>query len=250
MRAVQREVFPGGDRRFFAAEGPPAPAAPEAPPGTPATPPLVDLLARIEALESDTRRLTGRVEELQFRLGQLEAALERSRGDVEFRLNALEGRAAPSPPAPAGSSPAPAEKGSTRPPAAPPETPEDAYRAAYALYRAGDWERAAADLEAFSARFPQSPRASNARYWAGRARMEQGRHAEAAKLFLSSYKTWPKGAMAPSSLLWLGKALVAMKQPKAACDALDQLRTAYPDRLTGSLLAEAQATRAQARCPA
>jgi tol-pal system protein YbgF len=256
MRAVQREVFPGGDKRFFAADAPAPPPPAEAAP--PAGDPMIELTMRLEAIESQQRSLTGQIEELQFRLRQVETAFEKARGDTEFRLNALEGgRPAATAPAPqsaeappaAAAAPAPAPAGpAPATPARPAATPEEAYQAAYAFYKARDWPRASAELAGFAAANPKSPRASNAQYWAGRAEMEQGRHAEAAKLFLSGYKTWPQGAMAASSLLWLGKALIAMQQPKASCDALNQLRTAYPDRLTGTLATEAQAARAQAKC--
>jgi tol-pal system protein YbgF len=260
MRAVQREVFKDGSGRMLAADTPTAVAP--APPtvGTPATEPLVELQTRVEALEAQQRALTGQVEELQFRVRQMETLLEKVRGDTEFRLNALEGGKAPEiarPPAPEAPSPRPqagrpAEAPAPAPAASPgaPATPEAAYQAAYASYKAQDWPKAVTELTAFAGAYPKSPRASNATYWAGRAEMAQGRHPEAAKLFLSGYKSWPQGAMAPSSLLWLGKALIAMKQPKAACEALDQLRAAYPDRLTGQLLTESEATRAQAKCGA
>ncbi|MCS6987452.1 MAG: tetratricopeptide repeat protein [Sphingomonadaceae bacterium] len=255
MRAVQRQVFPGGDRRFFAPEEPaPAPGPSVAP--TPATDPLADLATRIDALEAQQRTLTGQIEQLQFGLRELRTSFEKSRGDTEARLGALETSRSPapaaSPPAAAAPAPAapPARSGAAGVPAPPRPAadPEAAYQAAYAHYRARDWARAAAELEAFAQAHPKSPRASNARYWAGRAEMERGRPAEAAKLFLANYRTSPEGAMAASSLLWLGKALIALKQPKAACDALDQLRTAYPERLQGTLAAEAQKARAEAKC--
>lgn len=254
MRAVQRQVFPGGDPRFFAAEPAPAPA-PE-PPAAEAMPQLFELMQRIDRLEAQQRALTGQVEELQFRLRTLETAVERARADTEFRLDALEGRtpgksppaAAPSPSAPAAAaaSAAPAPE----PPVAAPADPEAQYLAAYALYTGKDYARAATELEAFARANPKHPRASNAQYWAGRAEMQLGRHAEAAKLFLAGYQTWPRGQRAAESLLWLGKALTAMRQPKAACQALDQLRTAYPDRLTGALAAENTRARAEAQCGA
>jgi tol-pal system protein YbgF len=288
MRAVQRQVFPGGDPRFFA---PDAPAPPEAgQPGTPAGAPLIDLQARVDALELQQRELTGQVEQLQFRLRQLEEGQTRARADIEFRLDALEGKgtapatgaatapgaataaATPAPSAagtenrslPSGSKPAPVRQEPPRPdktgaePASPagdaarpaPDDLEARYRAAFALYEARDYAAAAPALEAFARANPAHPRASNAQYWAGRAVMAQGRHPEAAKLFLAGYQSFPKGQRAAENLLWLGKALTEMKQPKAACQALDQLRTAYPDRLTGVLGAEATKARAAASCSA
>ncbi len=280
MRAVQRQVFPGGDQRYFAAEPAPAPPA-EPPPPADATPQLFELIQRIDRLEAQQRSLTGQIEELQFRLRTLETAVERARTDTEFRLDTLEGRApAPSPSAgpasptpapgakppaetqkapapaagaaraPAATSPAPRPPGATAAGEAPPADPEARYLAAYGLYTARDYARAATELEAFARANPRHPRASNAQYWAGRSQMQLGRHAEAAKLFLSGYQSWPSGQRAAESLLWLGKALTAMKQPKAACQALDQLRTAYPERLTGALATETRRARTEAQCGA
>jgi tol-pal system protein YbgF len=252
VRAVQRRVFPAGDSRFFAPE--PEPDAPAQPAGPPQPTPLFDLTERVQALESQQRELTGQVEELQFRLRQLESRLERLQGDTEFRLNALEGGSAPPTAAPADRQPAaqPAPQPGPAQPAVPPAAPADPeqrYLAAYALYTAGDYPAAVDALEGFVKAHPRHPRASNAQFWAGRAQMAQGRHPEAARAFLSGYQTYPRGERAHNSLLWLGRALLAMKQQPAACQALDQLRTAFPDRLTGAFAAEVARTRAEAKCP-
>lgn len=255
MRAVQRRVFPAGDARFFPPEPEPAPAAPPPPPGPS---PLAELAERVEALETQQRQLTGKIEELQFRLRQLETRLETVQGDLSFRLDALEGHRAPPgagrPAADAGMAPPPTPRPDPTAPAAPARPaaadPEQQYQAAYRLYTAGDYPGAVAALEAFVKAHPQHPRASNAQFWAGRAYMAQQMHREAARAFLAGYQNWPRGERAHNSLLWLARALLAMNQRQPACQTLDQLRTAFPDRLTGSFAAEAASTRQQARCPA
>ncbi|QMW23046.1 tetratricopeptide repeat protein [Sandaracinobacteroides saxicola] len=294
MRAVQRQVFPGGDKRFFEPENAPVSAAPAAPtvaPGTPATSPLVDLTVRVDALERQQKALTGQVEQLQFRTRQLDEALAKFRADAEFRMTTLEGGTPPggatvTPPGgavapppggmpatvpgvvpgavpPAGAKPgvkpgAPVAKPGTPPataaaPAKPvaagtPAAEEAAYRAALAKWTAKDYPAAAVALQDFVTANPKAARAGHAQFWAGRAMMEQGQHAQAAKAFLSGYQNYPRGERAPNSLLWLGKALTAMKQPKAACQALDQLASAYPDKLTGQLKTDADAARTEAKC--
>lgn len=265
MRAVQRQVFPGGDRRFFAPE-PVPPAEPEPAPGAPAAVPLADLQQRVVALETQQRVLTGQVEELQFRLRQLEQAQTRMREDSEFRLNALEGRGAAPPPAigappaasvvpanppasaPAAVAPAPATS-ATQPPL-PADPVEARYVAGYRLYASGQHAAAAKALGEFVAANPRHPRASHAQFWSGRAMMAQGQHAQAAKAFLDGYQRFPRGERAPNSLLWLGRALTALDRKPAACQALDELRKAYPDRLTGQLATDAAAARTAAGCAA
>lgn len=269
MRAVQRQVFPGGDKRFFAPEIVPE-ARPEAPaPGATAPSPLVELTQRVTTLETQQRELTGQVEQIQFQLRQMEAAMERLRRDTEGRLQALEPKPAETAPAPAtgasppvAASPAPpvpqpqAQVPAPAPGGAPGATPpgvdaiEARYLAAYRLYEARDYAAAHKALSAFVAAHPKHPRASNAQFWAGRALMAQGQTADAAKAFLAGYKQFPRGERAHNSLLWLGKALIDLKQPQAACQALDELRTTYAERLTGAFATDAAQTRARAGCRA
>lgn len=275
MRAVQRQVFPGGDKRFFAPEVTAEPA-PVTTTGTPATPALVDLTQRVEALETQQRQLTGQVETLQFQMRQLEEAMKKLRGDAEFRLDALEGKTpgstvpqgaavttpvpvpappkiADTPPAkvPPAKVPAPTQPvAQTSAPAAGPaaDSAEARYTAGYKLYTDGKYAEAATELNDFVADNPKSVRASNAQFWAGRSLLAQGKTADAAKAFLGGYQKYPRGERAHNSLLWLGKSLLELNQAKAACQALDQLKTAYPEKLTGQFAADATATRAQAKC--
>lgn len=266
MRAVQREVFPGGDKRFFAPEiVAPEPAAP-AGAGTAGASPLVELTQRVTTLETQQRQLTGQVEQLQFQLRQMESAMAQLRRETEGRLSALEpkpaeapapsgpqGAAAPPAP-PAAPAPAPAAAPTPATPTSPPPAGMDAiearYLAAYRLYEARDFAAAHKALSEFVAAHPKHPRASNAQFWAGRALMAQGQTADAAKAFLAGYKQFPRGERAHNSLLWLGKALIDLRQPQAACQALDELRTSYAERLTGAFATDAAQTRARAGCRA
>lgn len=269
MRAVQRQVFPGGDKRFFQPEIAPAPPPETAAPGSPATPALVDLGQRVTALETQQRTLTGQIEQLQHQMRLLEAAVQKSRTDAEARIDALEGKGGPTAPAtPAAAvalpTPAPAAPAAAKPDAAPPPKPATAtpaatadadalearYREGYGLYTAGDYAAAYKALSDFAEANPKHARASNAQFWAGRALLAQGKTADAAKAFLGGYQKFPRGERAHNSLLWLGKSLVDLKQPAAACQALDQLTTAYPDRITGQFANDLTAARTQAKCAA
>lgn len=90
MRAVQRKVFPGGAGADVVAPEIMAPDAAAAG-GAPASNPLTDLARRVGEMERQLSTLTGQVEANEFKLRQLETAMERTRGDVEFRLGRLEG---------------------------------------------------------------------------------------------------------------------------------------------------------------
>jgi tol-pal system protein YbgF len=73
-----------------------------------------DLVVRLERMENQIRKLTGTIEQLQFRTQQLEQQLRRNQEDVEYRFQELGGkggsrpRAAPQPAPPAVTTPAPA----------------------------------------------------------------------------------------------------------------------------------------------
>lgn len=72
VRALQRQVFPGGDGKYFpplAQPGQPTTSAV----GTPASNPVADLLVRVDAIEAQLARLTAQQEESGNKLAQLEA---------------------------------------------------------------------------------------------------------------------------------------------------------------------------------
>jgi TolA-binding protein len=74
IRALQRQVFPGGDAKFFPPQVQPSQAA-STPIGTPASTPVTDLLARMDAVEAQLARLTAQGEENANKLTLLEARI-------------------------------------------------------------------------------------------------------------------------------------------------------------------------------
>lgn len=85
VTALQRQVFPGGDGKYFAPQVQPGTTT-ATPLGTPASTPVTDILARMESLESQVQRLTAQQEENTNKMSKVEA-----------RLAALEMAAAPPP---------------------------------------------------------------------------------------------------------------------------------------------------------
>lgn len=84
LNLLQRQVY--RDRVAPApAEGAPEAAAPGVAPNVAAR-----MEVRINDLESELRKITGRVEEVSFALNQLDTRLEKLIGDVDVRLSALE----------------------------------------------------------------------------------------------------------------------------------------------------------------
>ncbi len=270
MRAVQRKVFPGGDPRFFEpeipAQAPPPAAAPA--PAVPASNPVADLTARVDALEGQIKTMTGQIEALEYRLRQTEDSQRRLKGDVEFRLNALEnpgaaaaaaaaaptagGAGAGPAPTTATSQPAAAASPVARPaaPTARPATADAAWTDAYARVTARDWPAAQAAMTRFLADWPKSTRVPQARFWLGRALAAQNQPAAAAKAFLDVYQTAPRSAPAPDALVGLAGALNSMAKPTDACQVLAELDSVYGAKLTDAQKADAARQRARAKCAA
>lgn len=268
MRAVQRKVFPGGNARYFEPEIPAkAEAPPPAPEAAPATTPIADLSARVDALEGQMKTMTGQIEALEYKLRQLDDGQRRLKGDVEFRLNALEhpGGAAPAdgsapPPAPApasatglGTLAAPAASLAVpkpAPPAARPATDAAAWAQAYPRVTARDWPGVEAAMTQYLADWPKSTRLPQAKYWLGRSFAARGQNPQAAKAFLDVYQSAPRAAAAPDALIGLAGALNAMAKPRDACQVLSELDAVYGAKLTEMQKADAGRQRTRAKCAA
>ena len=258
LRAVQRRVFPGGAE--IAPEIDQAqPAGGQA--GVPASSAVADLTARVDSLEAQLRELTGQVEQNGNRLRQVEEGLTRFRDSAGGRLDAIERSAA----APAAEPARPSSSSSIQPrPAAdveddePPARPaasasseaaaEEAYNAGFRLWEAKRYTEAQKALEAAAKRYPKSKWASWANNLAGRAYLDAGKPATAAKTFLANYQANPKGERAADSLYFLGQALVSLDKPADACKAYDELQDVYGATMRDWIKSRLSAARTQAKC--
>lgn len=278
VSALQRQVFPGGDGKYFAPQVQPAATAVPVT-GTPAATPVTDLLTRMDAIEAQVQRLTAQQEESANKLARLEA-----------RLVALEPQPAPAPAAatpetgapattttPAAAAPAPkpvaaAPKPATATPAA--TTPakaaapsaqrvaavqkierpkssdaaEDDYSYGYRLWEAKFYPEAQQQLKLYLQKNPKHKRASYARNLLGRAYLDDGNPREAASWFLQNYQADKKGDRASDSLLYLGEAMRQLKDSNRACVALAQFASDYPTEAAGRLKSQYDRTRAGVKC--
>jgi len=125
---------------------------------------------------------------------------------------------------------------------------EDAYMAGYRLWTQKKYPQAEAALAAMAKKYPRHKRASYAQNLLGRAYLDDGQPARAAEAFAANYTTNPRGDRAPDSLYYLGQSLMQLKKPADACRVYDELASAYPDKVTGSLKARVTAARAEAKC--
>ncbi len=262
MRAVQRQVFPNGAGKFIE----PDIQSPNAPKTiTSSSTATADLLARVDALESQLATLTGQVEQhgnsmrgMEGRLKALEAQLAQAQPVAAIT-------AAPAP-APVATAATPAKpKPTVTPPAAKPtaartaavaaiERPatgdgfEDGYNYGYRLWEAKFFPEAQVTLEETVAKYPKHKRASFARNLLGRAWLDDNKPATAVKVFYDNYKTDPRGERAADSLFFLGAALTDLGKTAEACEAFGELAKAYPDAATGRLSDRVAAGKTRAKC--
>jgi TolA-binding protein len=261
MRAVQRQVFPNGAGKFIEPEiqSPNAPKTINS--SSTAT---ADLLARVDALESQLATLTGQVEQhgnsmrgMEGRLKALEAQLAQTQPVAAMTT-------APTP-TPVATATTAKPKPAVTPPAAKPtaartaavaaiERPatgdgyEDGYNYGYRLWEAKFFPEAQVTLEETVSRYPKHKRASFARNLLGRAWLDDKKPATAVKVFYDNYKTDPRGERAPDSLFFLGAALTDLGKTAEACEAFGELAKAYPDAATGRLSDRVAAGKTRAKC--
>ncbi|MDT9598186.1 tetratricopeptide repeat protein [Sphingosinicella rhizophila] len=243
MRAVQRRVFPGGN-----VEPEIRPEIELQPmPGVPASSATADLTARVDALESQLASLTGQIEQNQYQLRQLEQALTSLTQSTQSRLDAIERPAVPDQPAPAEAPPAIEEEdaGTAADAAA---SAEDAYNAGFRLWDQQRYGEAQQALEAVAKKYPKHRLASWASNLAGRAYLDDGKPATAAKVLLANYQNDPKGERAADSLFFLGQALVKLQKMPEACKVYDELQDVYGASMRDFLKQRLPQARKTANC--
>jgi TolA-binding protein len=257
LRAVQRRVFPNGNVQPEVGES--APAGPQGAAGGDA---MTSLIQRVDALETQLRALTGQVEENGYRTRQLEEQVARLRTDLTARLDRVDPPApAPAPvivpvvvPTPAEPPPEvrveppaeiPAEP--ARPAASPPASAEEAYNVGYRLWDGRRYAEAQTALEAAAIRYPTGRWISWIRNLQGRAYLDDGKPATAARILLANYTDNPRGDRAADSLYYLGEALTRLNRMTEACRVYDELARVYPT-MRDQIRAQLPAARAAARC--
>lgn len=284
VRALQRKVFPGGDGRFFEPQITPAQPTGSAT-NVPSTTAVTDILARLDALESQIARLTSQTEEntnsiaqLRTRLAALEvttrAAATASGASVPMSTlgasttgtNVVRPTTSIATPvsAPATTAVTPAPTPATVRPSGPtaqrlaavqaiakPQTADpgdDEYSYGFRLWDAKFYPEAQQQLSLFVEKYPNHSQISYGRNLLGRAYLDDGKAKEAAPWFLKNYQSDKQGARAPDSLLYLASAMIAMNDTKRACIALAEFSETYPAVASGRLKSQYDADRAKVKC--
>lgn len=114
-----------------------------------------------------------------------------------------------------------------------PETPAkpvtDEFDTGKALYKSGEFVKAASAMRLFVEAKPEDKRVAEAIFIIGESEFQQKRYTEAAKNYLKIVQAYPKSTLAPQSLVQLGSSLMGMGQKPQACATLSELSKRYPD---------------------
>lgn len=224
-----------------------------------------DTEVRLQELETQISTLTGKLEEHEYQIKQLQDNLQRALSDIDLRLQ--EQQAAPNtlpqpetggfntinnapPVLPSDMPDAPETSGyqwNSNDGAVPPppaattsgnlgtltssgtkaSSPAVMYEAAFAALKQGDYASSEQQFKAFVEQYPQDALAGNAKYWLGETYYARGDYEQAARTFAEAYQQYPKTTKAPDNLLKLGLALAAMNKKSDACVALGQIERQY-----------------------
>ena len=230
MRAVQRRVFPNGRAQFVEPEI--AAERPDISAGAASGDALSNLSARVDALEAQLRSLTGQIEENGHRTRQIEEQLSRLRADLQGRIERIEQQSRPPEPASApAEEPVETEEPASDEPttaAAVTDSAEEAYNVGYRLWNQRRYAEAQVALERAATQYPRSRWASWARNLQGRAYLDDGKPANAARILFANYQDNPQGERAADSLFFLGEALTRLNRRTEACRVYDELEEKYP----------------------
>jgi TolA-binding protein len=286
MKAVQRKVFPNG----VAIEPEIGGSTTGNGLGVPSNTPIVDLTARVDALESQLKSLTGQVEQQGFRLKKLEDAMKAT----DTRLKAVEPTPEPSvgpmdvpapvtapkpavaptpPPAPKPATPSIVQKPSAPAPKPTTVTPartdpkrksmvdaveipvsgdpvEDSYTYGFRLWQSKLYPEAQTKMKEFVSKYPTHKRASYAQNLLGRAYLDEGKPALASVAFYDNYQKMPRGERASESLYWLGISLTKLNKLADACKVYKEFDDVYGAKASADLKAKVTKGRSDAKCPA
>lgn len=260
VRALQRQVFPGGNSDFFEPEIQANRQSGMA--GDPASSPITDLTDRVNALERQLATLTGQVEENSFELRQLRSMVEALQGTTTPAItpelpvdgDAVTGETEPlsaEPPAETASGtaeapPPPASETTEQP--LPDDPGEASYVRGYRLWRDGNYEEARTQLRETVENYPGHRFESYARNLLGRAYLDDDKPANATEIFVRNYQELPNGERAADSLFFLGVALTELNYNDRACLAFDELQDVYGDDLRSTIREQVPAAREAAGC--
>lgn len=115
---------------------------------------------------------------------------------------------------------------------------EAAYRDAFALLRAGEYDRAVAAFNDFQANYPQSQYGDNAQYWLAEAHYAKRDYAAAVTEYEKMLAQYPQSRKLSHAMLKIGYSYDSLGKPAEARAVLEDLRTRFPGSAAARLAEE------------
>lgn len=224
---------------------------------------LYELIGRLEQLQVEVQRLTGKVEEQTYQLNELKKRQNALSTDFNDRIESLETKLSASP-AESQTPAAPADKPveNTPAPAAQPQTAENAqqpvpeakkpepavtsapesekqqYQQAYDSLRRGRTAQSITEFNAFLGQYPQSELAGNAQYWLGEAHKVNQDVNSARQAFNNVIEKYPGSPKVPDAMLKLGYIEYDQQNWAKAREYLTRITSQFPDSTAAHLAAK------------
>lgn len=210
---------------------------------------IQDLKQRVQDLERALEISTGQNEQLQRRVIETKATVDKLQKELDYRLCSVtaqlmgaggsteaggfscDGKTAVSTGAPQGGAGAASAAGK-------------AYDDGLKLLARGQYDEAQASLRSFIDANPKDDLVPQALYLVGNISYLKRDYAGAAETYVEGIKRFSKNAKAPEFMIKLGQSLIALGQKKEGCLTLASVKTKYPKASAG-ILAQASNLHAQ-----
>lgn len=216
--------------------------------------PDASLAVRLTRIEQNLATMTGRMEELTFKLDRLGNRLESLEAGDASPAEVLGGDPIAAAAAAAQGGPVDLVTGDDAAALQPrvtipalPARPDAAYNMAYDYLLAADYDRAELAFAAFIERFPESPQTPEAKYFLGEIYLSTRANADAARTFLDHVRSYPDDPRAPEAYLKLGTAFQRLDKPDESCRVLAVGQRQFPS-LDARLTRRYDEVKAEAGC--
>lgn len=199
---------------------------------------------KVGRLDEVIRSTAGRLDELDFKIKQLDEKITLVNKDIDVRMSLLEGKQvkggsgnfvdnSPKFQAPvAVDAPKVLVGGSIdreenlQPLQA--ASAQEVYQKALEALKAGNYYLAEENFNRILSKFPQDKLAGNAQYWLGETYYAKKEYDRAAVAFAKGYKNYKGSQKGPDSLLKLGLSMASLKKKDEACTAFASLPVEFP----------------------
>ncbi|MCM1324519.1 MAG: tol-pal system protein YbgF [Acetobacter sp.] len=184
-----------------------------------------DFHVRFGEYDQMIRDMNGKVENIEFRLNNLEKKMEMIDKDIDLRFSQLKKQ---TPPIASDSTTQTGNKKNTNTAKAPAGVkPKELYEKALNDLKANKLSDAETKFSQFLTSYPKDTLAGNAQYWLGEVYYKQQNFAKAAVAFKEGYSKYPEGSKGPDCLLKLGLSMKALNKKSEACTAFVNLPTIF-----------------------